>query len=385
MAGGAPGQSVQSGRRTTPPFRADHVGSLLRPPDLLRAREQFAAGDITAEELRAAEDAAILDVVKMQRDVGLQSATDGEFRRASWHMDFIHQLGGIEKAPSDLKVRFRNEQGELEYTPAALHVAERVHLDRPIFAEDFEFLKSAVDPELTPKLTIPSPSMVHYRGGQALIDPEVYPDREEFWSDLTAAYREQVGAVARMGGRYLQFDDTSLAYLNDPNQRAMMASQGEDAEHLHETYIRHLNEVLADKPEELTVTTHMCRGNFRSSWVAEGGYDFVAEALFGELNVDGFFLEYDDARSGGFEPLRFVPPGKLVVLGLVTTKRGDLEEKDTLKRRIEEASRYVPIEQLCLSPQCGFSSTVEGNTLSYEQEVAKLERIVEVAGEVWGS
>jgi 5-methyltetrahydropteroyltriglutamate--homocysteine methyltransferase len=384
MAQGPANQTTDAGRRNTPPFRADHVGSLLRPPELLKAREDFANQEITAEELRAAEDAAILDVVKMQRDVGLQSATDGEFRRASWHMDFIHQLGGIEKAPSDLKVRFRNEQGEIEYTPAALHVGERVHLDHPIFAEDFEFLKSAVDPEVTPKLTIPSPSMVHYRGGQALIDPEVYPDREDFWRDLTSAYAEQVQAVARMGGRYLQFDDTSLAYLNDPNQRAMMASQGEDAEHLHETYIRHLNEVLEQKPADLTVTTHMCRGNFRSSWVAEGGYDFVAEALFGELGVDGFFLEYDDARSGGFEPLRFVPKGKMVVLGLVTTKRGQLEDKDQLKRRIEEASQHVPIEQLCLSPQCGFSSTVEGNTLSYEQEVAKLERIVETAAEVWG-
>jgi methionine synthase II (cobalamin-independent) len=383
--GQAASQEITSGRRSRPPFRADHVGSLLRPPELLRAREEFAAGSITAEELRAAEDAAILDVVKMQRDVGLQSTTDGEFRRASWHMDFIYQLGGIESAPSDLHVRFRNDEGEIEYTPAALHVAERVHLEQPIFATDFEFLKAAVGPELTPKLTIPSPSMVHYRGGPALIDPEVYPDVDQFWSDLTAAYGEQVRAVARMGGRYLQFDDTSLAYLNDPNQRAMMADQGEDAEHLHETYIRHINEVLADKPADLTVTTHMCRGNFRSSWVAEGGYDFVAEALFGELGVDGFFLEYDDARSGGFEPLRFVPKGKLVVLGLVTTKRGELESKDTLKRRIEEASQYVPVEQLCLSPQCGFSSTVEGNALTYEQEVAKLELIVETAAEVWGT
>jgi 5-methyltetrahydropteroyltriglutamate--homocysteine methyltransferase len=225
--------------------------------------------------------------------------------------------------------------------------------------------------------------MVHYRGGPALIDPDVYPDPEEFWSHLTSAYAEQVRAVADLDGRYLQFDDTSLAYLNDPSQRAMMASQGADAEHLHETYIRHLNEVLERKPEGLTVTTHMCRGNFRSSWVAEGGYDFVAEALFGGLNVNGFFLEYDDARSGGFEPLRFVPKGKMVVLGLVTTKRGELEDKDQLKRRIEQASQYVPIEQLCLSPQCGFSSTVEGNALTYEQEVAKLERIVETAAEVW--
>jgi 5-methyltetrahydropteroyltriglutamate--homocysteine methyltransferase len=372
------------GRRTSPPFRADHVGSLLRPPELLRAREEFASGRITPEQLRATEDEAIRDVVKMQADVGLQSATDGEFRRASWHMDFIYQLGGIEKAPGDITVQFHNEQGEIEFTPAAIHVAEPVHLAKPIFAEDLEFLQGAVPTGVTPKLTIPSPSMVHYRGGAAAIDPNVYSDVEEFWADLTAAYSAQVQAVAGMGGRYLQFDDTSLAYLNDPRQREQMANKGEDAEHLHETYIRHLNEVLADKPEGLTVTTHMCRGNFRSSWVAEGGYDFVAEALFGGLNVDGFFLEYDDARSGGFEPLRFVPKNKLVVLGLVTTKRGELEEKDQLKRRIEEASRYVPIEQLCLSPQCGFSSTVEGNVLSYEQEVAKLERIVETAAEVWG-
>jgi 5-methyltetrahydropteroyltriglutamate--homocysteine methyltransferase len=378
-------ESGTGGRRTTPPFRADHVGSLLRPPELLRAREEFAAGRMSAAELRGVEDEAIRAVVKMQRDVGLQSATDGEFRRASWHMDFIYQLGGVEKAPGDIKVHFQNEQGELEFTPAAIHVGEQVHLDHTIFAEDFQFLLQAAGDGVTPKLTIPSPSMVHYRGGAAALDPNVYPDIERFWIDLTAAYADQVSSIAELGCRYLQFDDTSLAYLNDPRQREMMASQGADAEHLHETYIRNINRALAGRPEGLTVTTHMCRGNFRSSWAAEGGYDFVAEALFGELAVDGFFLEYDDARSGGFEPLRFVPKGKLVVLGLVTTKRGELESKDTLKRRIDEASRYVPIEQLCLSPQCGFSSTVEGNALSYEQEVAKLELIVETAAEVWGT
>jgi 5-methyltetrahydropteroyltriglutamate--homocysteine methyltransferase len=377
-------QTTPSGRRTSPPFRADHVGSLLRPPELLKAREMFAAGRLPAEELRAAEDEAIRDVVAMQRDVALQSATDGEFRRASWHMDFIYQLGGIEKAPGDIKVQFHNEQGDIEFTPAAIHVGDKVHLDHTTFGDDLAFLQSCVERGVTPKLTIPSPSMVHYRGGQAAIDPDVYPDVEEFWSDLTGAYADQVKAVHDMGGRYLQFDDTSLAYLNDPRQREMMAGRGEDSEHLHEAYIRHINEALADKPAGLTVTTHMCRGNFRSSWAAEGGYDFVAEALFGGLNVDGFFLEYDDARSGGFEPLRFVPKGKLVVLGLVTTKRGELESKDTLKRRIEEASQYVPVEQLCLSPQCGFSSTVEGNVLSYEQEVAKLRLIVATAEEVWG-
>ncbi len=376
--------ATEAGRRTKPPFRADHVGSLLRPPELLKAREEFAAGRISAEQLRAAEDEAIRAVVKMQRDAGLQSATDGEFRRASWHMDFIYQLGGIEKAPGDIKVRFRNSDGEIEFTPAAIHVGEKVHLDHTIFEQDFKFLQETVEDGVTPKLTVPSPSMVHYRGGRAAIDPAVYPDVEQFWIDLTAAYADQVRAVAAMGGRYLQFDDTSLAYLNDPAQREQMASQGEDAEHLHETYIRNINRALSGRPEGLTITTHMCRGNFRSSWAAEGGYDFVAEALFGGLEVDGFFLEYDDARSGGFEPLRFVPRGKMVVLGLVTTKRGELESKDLLKRRIEEASKYVPIEQLCLSPQCGFSSTVEGNVLTYEQEVAKLELIVETAAGVWG-
>jgi 5-methyltetrahydropteroyltriglutamate--homocysteine methyltransferase len=376
--------AISTGRRTTPPFRADHVGSLLRPPALLKAREDFEAGRIDGDELKAVEDEAIREVVQMQHDVGLQSATDGEFRRATWHMDFIYQLGGIEKAAGDITVKFHNEQGDIEWKPAAIHVAERVHLAHPIFAEDFKFLQGLVEPGITPKLTIPSPSMVHYRGGQAAIDPAVYSDTEEFWADLVKAYSDQVQAVYDLGCTYLQFDDTSLAYLNDPRQREMLASRGDDAEHLHEAYIRHINEALANKPEGLTVTTHLCRGNFRSSWAAEGGYDYVAEALFGGLNVDGFFLEYDDARSGGFEPLRFVPEDKLVVLGLVTTKRGELESKDLLKRRIEEASQYVPLEQLCLSPQCGFSSTVEGNQLSYGQEVAKLELIVETAAEVWG-
>jgi 5-methyltetrahydropteroyltriglutamate--homocysteine methyltransferase len=375
---------VSAGRRATPPFRADHVGSLLRPPELLKAREDHAAGRIEDAELKAAEDEAIRSVVQMQSDVGLQSATDGEFRRASWHMDFIYQLGGIERAPGDLHVKFRNPEGEIEFTPAAIHVADKVKLREPIFKPDFEFLAQTVSDGVTPKLTVPSPNMVHYRGGRAAIDRDVYPEIDQFWADLTAAYADQVRAVAELGCRYLQFDDTSLAYLNDPQQRAEIAGKGEDAEHLHETYVRNLNRVLAGKPEELSVTTHMCRGNFRSSWVAEGGYDFVAEALFGGLEVDGFFLEYDDARSGGFEPLRFVPKGKMVVLGLVTTKRGELERKDELKRRIEEASKFVPVEQLCLSPQCGFSSTVEGNVLSYDEEVAKLRLIVETAQEVWG-
>jgi 5-methyltetrahydropteroyltriglutamate--homocysteine methyltransferase len=369
--------------RDRPPFRADHVGSLLRPPVLLEARERFAAGEASAEELREIEDDAIRDVVRMQRQVGLQSATDGEFRRASWHMDFIYAIDGISQAEDDLKVQFHNERGTIEFTPAALRIDGRLGIGETIFGDHFEFLRDIVD-GATPKLTIPSPSMVHYRGGAAAIDPDVYPDQDAFWQDLTAAYGEQVRRLAALGCTYLQFDDTSLAYLNDPRQREMMSNRGEDAVHLHERYIRHINEALADRPDGMTVTTHMCRGNFRSSWVAEGGYDFVAEALFGELAVDGFFLEYDDPRSGGFEPLRFVPEGKMVVLGLVTTKRGELESKDELKRRIEDASRFVDVDQLCLSPQCGFSSTVEGNVLSYEQEVAKLRLIVETAEEVWG-
>jgi methionine synthase II (cobalamin-independent) len=369
--------------RTTPPFRADHVGSLLRPPALLKAREDFKEGSVDAEELKGIEDEAIRDVVRKQEEVGLQSATDGEFRRASWHMDFIYQLGGITTAQDHIKVQFRNAEGTIEFSPAALHVEERVALREPIFAEAFQFVQDCVT-TATPKLTIPSPSMVHYRGGRAAVNEDVYPDMDDFWADLTSAYAGEVRALGDLGCTYLQFDDTSLAYLNDPKQREHVASLGGDAEHQHETYIRHINEALEDRPEGMTVTTHMCRGNFRSSWVAEGGYDFVAEALFNDLAVDGFFMEWDDARSGGFEPLRFVPKGKYVVLGLVTTKSGALESREDLERRIEEASRFVDLDQLCLSPQCGFSSTSEGNALSEEQQWDKLRLIVETAKSVWG-
>jgi 5-methyltetrahydropteroyltriglutamate--homocysteine methyltransferase len=369
--------------RSTPPFRADHVGSLLRPQQLLQAREQFAAGTINAETLRAVEDEAIREVIARQEDLGLQSATDGEFRRASWHMDFIYALGGTRQADERMKVVFHNAQGDLEFSPAALRIDERITLPQTIFADAFSFLKDNVSTAV-PKLTIPSPSMVHYRGGRAAINEQVYPELDQFWDDLSAAYAEQVRGLAELGCTYLQFDDTSLAYLNDPAQRELVASIGGDAEHQHERYIKQINAALADRPAGLSITTHMCRGNFRSSWVASGGYDFVAEALFTGLDVDGFFMEWDDERSGGFEPLRFVPPGKYVVLGLVTTKRGELERKDDLKRRIDEAARYVPLEQLCLSPQCGFSSTVEGNTLSEQEQWAKLRLIVETATEVWG-
>jgi 5-methyltetrahydropteroyltriglutamate--homocysteine methyltransferase len=370
-------------RRTSPPFRADHVGSLLRPRRLLRARDDFAAGTITAADLRAAEDEAITEAVRMQEEAGLQSATDGEFRRASWHMDFIYSLGGISKAPGNLAVKFTSEAGEIEYTPASIRVDGKLHIKDTIFAGAFTYLKSQVTTAV-PKLTIPSPNMVHYRGGPASIDPAVYPDIEEFWADLAAAYAGEVRRLGELGCTYLQFDDTSLAYLNDPAQRAEIAGRGEDAEHLHLRYIRQINAAVRGRPAGMAVTTHLCRGNFRSSWAAAGGYDFVAEALFGQLDVDGFFLEYDDERSGGFEPLRFVPPGKMVVLGLVTTKRGELESPDELKRRVEQAAKYVPGDQLCLSGQCGFSSTVEGNALTQDQQAAKLRLIVQTAREIWG-
>ncbi|MFI5101424.1 MAG: 5-methyltetrahydropteroyltriglutamate--homocysteine S-methyltransferase [Actinomycetes bacterium] len=369
--------------RTAPPFRADHVGSLLRPQRLLDARARHAAGELPVGELRAVEDAAILDAVRMQEDVGLRSATDGEFRRASWHMDFIYQLDGVTKSDQSMHVKFYNEEGTIEFAPPALRVSSPIDVTSTIFAEAFTFLRGCVT-SAVPKLTIPSPSMVHYRGGRAAIDESVYPDLDAFWDDLSAAYAKEVAGLAALGCTYLQLDDTSLAYLNDPRQRELVASIGGDADHQHERYIRQINAALAGRPDGLSVTTHMCRGNFRSSWAAEGGYDFVAEALFSRLEVDGFFLEFDDERSGGFEPLRFVPPGKFVVLGLVTTKHGRVEDKDDLKRRIDEAAKYVPLEQLCLSPQCGFSSTVEGNVLTYDEQVAKLALIVETAREVWG-
>jgi 5-methyltetrahydropteroyltriglutamate--homocysteine methyltransferase len=370
--------------RTTPPFRADHVGSLLRPPELRQARDDHAAGKITAAELRAVEDEAITAAVALQRDAGLRSVTDGEFRRASWHMDFIYQIGGIGQVPGNLVSQFRNASGTIEFTPPAIRVNRRITMDKTIFGEDFAFLQSIAG-DAVPKQTIPAPSMVHYRSGvRAVADESIYPDAEEFWGDVSAAYAEEVRRLAAQGCRYLQIDDISLAYLNDPAQRAYISDRGEDAEHMHLRYISLINGAVAARPAGMAVTTHMCRGNFRSSWVASGGYDFVAEAVFSELNVDGFFLEYDDERSGGFEPLRFVPPGKQVVLGLVTTKRPQLESKDELKRRIDKAAKYVPLDQLCLSGQCGFASTAEGNALTTGDEIAKLRLIVEVAAEVWG-
>jgi 5-methyltetrahydropteroyltriglutamate--homocysteine methyltransferase len=367
-----------------PPFRADHVGSLLRPPELLKAREDHAAGRIDAAELRAAEDAAIRRAVQLQKDAGLTGVTDGEYRRRSWHMDFLYQIGGVARTEGMVRLQFRNEAGGVEAALGGFRIAGKLNFAKTIFGDDFAFTKSVALAGTVAKLTIPSPSMLHYRGGRAAIDQAAYPEMEAFWEDLAQVYKKQIAGLHALGCTYLQLDDTSLAYLNDPAQRAYVTSIGGDGEQQHLTNIRLINRALEGKPAGMTVSTHLCRGNFRSAWMAEGGYDHVAEALFGELAVDGFFLEYDDARSGGFAPLRFVPKGKKVVLGLVTTKRAALENKDDLKRRVEEASKYVPLDQLCLSPQCGFSSTVEGNVLSEAEEIAKLRLVAETAREIWG-
>ncbi|MEO6858793.1 MAG: 5-methyltetrahydropteroyltriglutamate--homocysteine S-methyltransferase [Solirubrobacteraceae bacterium] len=372
--------------RDQPPFRADHVGSLLRPSNLAQARARFKAGAIDQDDLREVENEAILDVIELQREAGLRTVTDGEFRRTSWHMDFIYSLGGVEQVQGQsISVQFQSREGKLAFNTPAMRVAERVSLPETIFADAFAFLRDHAHSDQVPKLTIPSPSMVHYRGGNSSIDQSVYPDMERFWTDLTDAYGAQVQGVYELGCRYLQLDDTSLAYINDPAQRAHIEEIGGDPDHLHEQYIANINQALADKPQDMVITTHLCRGNNQSMWAAEGGYEFVAEALFGDLNVDGYFLEFDDERSGSFEPLRFVPKGKQVVLGLVTTKSPRLEDPDLLKRRIEEASAFVDIDQLCLSGQCGFSSTEEGNKLTIDEERAKLELIVSVAEDVWGS
>jgi 5-methyltetrahydropteroyltriglutamate--homocysteine methyltransferase len=367
----------------TTPFHAEHVGSLLRPPELLKAREQFAAGEIVREDLRRVEDDAVRDAARLQEDLGLPSITDGEFRRQTWHMDFLYQLGGISKIHDKLAVKFRNENGEIQFTPPKLRVTNKLRLRKCVFGEDFNFLRSVTG--ATPKITIPSPSMMHYRGGRAAIDPAIYPDMEEFWDDLAQVYADQIDALARLGCTYLQLDDTSLAYLNDPAQRSYVNTIGGNGESQHTTYIKLINKALKRKPPGMTVCVHLCRGNYRSSWAASGGYDHVAEALFNELNVDGYFLEYDDARSGGFEPLRFVPKGrKRIVLGLVTSKRGEMESADAIMRRVDLAAKYVSLDQLALSPQCGFASTCEGNALRIEEQNAKLRLVVDTARRIWG-
>ncbi len=367
--------------RPKPPFRADHVGSLLRPRDLLDARADFAAGRASRAHLTAIEDEAIRRSVKMQEDIGLECVTDGEFRRASWHTDFFQQLGGVETRSEKVSVPFRNRDGMAEHEIQALALNSRLRLEQTIFGDAFAFLKAMA--KATPKLTIPAPSVLHRICGVAPGGSAPYPDPEQFWTDLAAVFAAEIRRLGALGCTYLQLDETSFAALCDPAARQGLARLGVDGERIHETYIRVINDAVREKPQEMTICTHSCRGNFRSSWRHVGPYDFIAEPMFNELAVDGFFLEFDDARSGGFEPLRFVPKGKMVVLGLVTTKRGAIESKDALKRRIDEAAKFVPLDQLCLSPQCGFASTTDGNALTEEQQFAKLRLVVEKARDVW--
>ena len=364
-----------------PPYRADHVGSFLRPAELLDARARFQAGALSAVELRAREDEAIRDAVRLQEDLGLEGITDGEFRRTYFHIDFLEQLEGVE-ARGAIQVRFHSAAGEVDFAPPVLRVTGKLRHVKPIQVEDFRFLRSVT--RRTPKVTIPSPTMLHFRGGRAAISAEAYPDLEAFYDDVAACYRAEIRALAEAGCTYLQLDDTNLAYLCDPKMREGARSRGDDPDELPRRYARVINAAIADRPAGMTICTHLCRGNYRSAWAAEGGYEPVAEVLFNDLAVDGYFLEYDDPRSGDFAPLRFVPKGKTVVLGLVTTKVGTLESPADLRRRIDEAARYVPLEQLCLSPQCGFSSTVHGNDIARESQAAKLRLVVDTAREVWG-
>jgi 5-methyltetrahydropteroyltriglutamate--homocysteine methyltransferase len=369
--------------RSMPPFRADHVGSLLRPKELLAARRQREEGVLSPEALRTVEDRCIREVVKLQEDTGLESVTDGEFRRAIFHVDFLKRIHGVRVSQSQYKVKFRGQGKEIDFAPPVLGVAER--LKRPaggVAVEDFRFLREVTTK--TAKLCIPSPSMLHFRGGRGSVDQSAYPDIAEFFGDLARIYREEIADLASAGCTYLQLDDTNLAYLCDPEHRERARAIGEDPNKLPSIYAKLISDSLRDRPSSMTAAIHLCRGNFRSAWVAEGSYEAVAETLFNEIGVDAFFLEYDDARSGGFEPLRFVPKGKLVVLGLVTSKRPELEAKEELKRRIDEAAHFMPFESLALSPQCGFSSSEHGNDLSVADEVAKLRLVVETAQEVWG-
>ncbi len=369
--------------RNTPPFRADHVGSFLRPKYLLDAREaHFVHKTLSAEQLREVEDRAIAEIVKFQQDVGLHSITDGEFRRTYFHIDFLDQLGGVK---TDIPVTIRKPDGSEELAPPTIRVVDKVRHVRDIQRADFEYLRSQVAAGLTPKVTIPSPTMLHFRGGRAGISRQAYPELEpDFYDDVALAYGQELQSLARAGCQYVQMDDTNLAYLCDEKMREAARQRGDDPNELPHRYARFINKVVAHKPAGMTLAMHLCRGNFKSTHAASGNYEPVAEALLAEMDIDAFFLEYDDDRSGDFRPLRFLPKGKIVVLGLVTTKFGEMESKDTLKRRIDEAARFAPMEQLCLSPQCGFSSTVHGNNIAVEAQRAKLRLVVETAQEVWG-
>jgi methionine synthase II (cobalamin-independent) len=372
---------------TLAPFRADHVGSLLRPQELLRARDGWQRGELSPTALRQIEDRCIRDVVKMQEDIGLQGITDGEYRRTIWHADFLRQIKGVtvKEGVADTVVvarRFQSGEKEIDRSPTRFEIAGRLKRSHGIETDNFKYLASVT--HRTPKLCIPSPTILLMRGGRDAIDRHAYPDMEGFYADLAQVYREEIRALAALGCTYLQLDDPNLAYLCDEKMREGVRHIGEDPNQLPRTYAQLINECIKDRPDNMTVCMHICRGNFRSAWAAEGGYDLVAETLFNEFKLDGFFLEYDSPRAGSFAPLRFVPKDKKIVLGLVTTKSGDMESADDLKRRIDQASRYVPLEQLALSPQCGFSSTVLGNNITVDAEIAKLSLVVRVAREVWG-
>jgi 5-methyltetrahydropteroyltriglutamate--homocysteine methyltransferase len=365
--------------RTRPPFRADHVGSLLRTAPLKEARAKRQAGEITADQLNAIEDQEIDKIVKRQEEIGLQLATDGEFRRSWWHFDFLKDLDGVESYSTDQGIQFHGVQTRNE----GVRVAGKIGFSDHPMLEHFRFLKGHT--RVTPKMTIPSPSVLHFRGGRDAVSRQTYPDLEEFFDDLAKAYRKAVRAFADAGCRYLQLDDTVWAYLCSEEQREQARARGDDPAKLPGIYARMINQAIEGRPADMAITTHVCRGNFRSTWISEGGYEPVAEVLFGTVNVDGYFLEYDTERAGGFEPLRFVPKGhKSVVLGLVTSKSGTLENRDDIRRRIGEAEKYVALEQLCLSPQCGFASTEEGNVLAENEQWAKLTMIAGLAHEVWG-
>jgi 5-methyltetrahydropteroyltriglutamate--homocysteine methyltransferase len=363
------------------PFRADHVGSLLRPQALHEARAKYKKKEITAEQLKAAEDEHIRKVVKLQEDVGLQSITDGEFRRDWWHIDFLHGFDGVELTqPQYAKgAEFKNTDEQ----PPFMVISGKLRRTKPSMLSHFEFLRRTVTKGV-PKFTMPSPAMLHARADRASLN-KVYPDHEEFWADLTKCYRDEIADLYRAGCRYLQIDDTTIAMMGDPKVQEQFRKLGDDPRKDSERYARAINEATRDVPDDMTVCVHTCRGNFKSTWLASGSYDFVADIAFSHIDVDGFFLEYDTERAGGFEPLRFVPKDKKVVLGLVSSKVPALEDRDMLKRRIDEASKYIALDHLCLSPQCGFSSTHHGNNLTEAQEVAKLRLCIDVAKDVWGS
>lgn len=365
------------------PFRADHVGSLLRPSKLQQARIQRLRKNITAEKLREIEDESIREVVKLQEDAGLQGVTDGELRRDYWHLDFLTQIGGVEFEEGHNPLKWHRQDGvELEWVPPEVKVHARLSRFKPIQVDDFAFLKSATT--RTAKVCIPSPSMMIVQGGEKIIDRKIYPDPDQFFIDLSRVYADEIAALGKAGCTYLQLDDTFLAFLCDEKIGAAFGRSNEDTKKMARISASLINNAIRDRPKDMSVCIHLCRGNYQSSWLSEGGYDPIAEILLDEIAVDGFFLEYDDERSGGFAPLRFLPKGKKVVLGLVTSKTPELERKDLLKRRIDEAAKHAPLEQLAISPQCGFGSTAEGNVMAIEQEAAKLRLCVEVATEVWG-